>query len=153
MKKQPLQKNKNTATSSRIQEYYDEQLNEYFEKKHFRVTSNGKIKIGNVSVNKKDLLYDLTHQAVKPSSFNLTAEQQRNVLMELKKTGMPASSIRNTHLRKIYINGKHSGGETSFLNSESGSDTDDILAGQYSLSSPKKSFLKYDRAIGRGREK
>ena len=75
--------------------------------------------------------------------------------MELKKTGMPASSIRNTHLRKIYINSKHtcSGGETSFLNSESGSDTDDILAGQYSLSSPKKSFLKYDRAIGRGREK
>ena len=72
--------------------------------------------------------------------------------MELKKTGTPASSIRNTHLRKIYINGKHSGGATSFLNSESGSDTDDILAGQYSLSSPKKS-LKYDRAIGRGREK
>ena len=83
-------------------------------KKKFRVNSVGKIKIGNVSVYKKDLLYDLTHQAVKPSSFNLSVEQHVNLLRELKRTGMPASNIRNTTLRKIYVTGKSVWGNQVF---------------------------------------
>ena len=92
-------------------------------KKKFRVNSVGKIKIGNVSVNKKDLLYDLTHQAVKPSSFNLSVEQCVNVLRELKRTGMPASNIRNTTLRKIYVTGKSVWGESSFSNEQDSGDS------------------------------
>ena len=77
-------KKKKPPTSSRIQEYFNNQLNEYFPKKSFK-TGNGRIKIGGVSVNKKDLLHDLTHQVSKPSSFNLTPEEHTNVLIELKK--------------------------------------------------------------------
>ena len=87
-------------------------------KKKFRLNSSGKIKIGNVSVNEKDLIYDLTHQAVKDTSFNLSSEQRLDVLKELKKTGMPASNIRNTSLKKIYVTGKSNWGELSFSSEE-----------------------------------
>ena len=56
----------------------------FFKKKNFR-ENNGKVKIGSVTVNKKDLIYDLTHLAVKPSSFNLNTNQHEAVLDELKK--------------------------------------------------------------------
>ena len=104
-KKKKKRKRIETAVSS-VQQQYSEQLSDYFEKKKFRVNSAGKIKIGNVSVNEKDLIYDLTHQAVKDTSFNLSSEQRLDVLKELKKTGMPASNIRNTSLKKIYVTGK-----------------------------------------------
>ena len=136
-----------TAVSS-VQQQYSEQLSDYFEKKKFRVNSAGKIKIGNVSVNEKDLIYDFTHQAVKDTSFNLSPEQRLNVLKELKKTGMPASNIRNTTLKKIYVIGKSSWGEASFF-STSEEDTEDLQG----LFQKKKSSLNYDRVIGRGRVK
>ena len=113
-----------TRLSSSAQQQHAEELNEFFEKKKFRESSSGNIKIGNVSVNKKDLMYDLTHQAVKDTSFNLSVEQRVTVLRELKKTGMPASNIRNTSLKKLYITGGKKGfGESSFLSSGE-SDTD-----------------------------
>ena len=131
--------------SSSAQQLHAEELNEFFEKKKFRESSSGNIKIGNVSVNKKDLMYDLTHQAVKDSSFNLSSEQRVNVLRELKKTGMPASNIRNTTLKKIYITGaRKSFGESSFFSSGE-SDTDSLYKKK------KKSSLDYDRLSERGR--
>ena len=136
-----------TAVSS-VQQQYSEQLSDYFEKKKFRVNSAGKIKIGNVSVNEKDLIYDFTHQAVKDTSFNLSPEQRLNVLKELKKTGMPASNIRNTTLKKIYVIGKSSWGEASFFPT-SEEDTEELQG----LFKKKKSSLNYDRVIGRGRVK
>ena len=46
---------------------------------------NGVIKIGSTRVNEEDLLYDLTHNASKQHSFNLSEEKQNQVLKELKK--------------------------------------------------------------------
>ena len=117
-KEQTVKRKRIHEFSWKIQEQYSEQLTDYFEKKKFRVNSAGKIKIGNVSVNEKDLVFDLTHQAVKQTSFNLSSEQRLDVLKELKKTGMPASNIRNTSLKKIYITGKSDWCETSFSSSD-----------------------------------
>ena len=134
--------------ASTTQQHYSEQLTEFFEKKKFRESSSGTIKIGGVSVNKKDLIYDLTHQAVKDSSFNLSSEQRVDVLRELKKTGMPASNIRNTALRKIYITGaKNNFSESSFVSS------DEDWGEHSSLPKKKKSSLEYDRLSARGRKK
>ena len=136
--------------TSSVQQYYSEQLTDFFEYKRFRESSSGNIKIGNISVNKKDLIYDLTHQAVKDTSFNLSSEQRVDVLKELKKTGMPASNIRNTTLKKIYITGvKKSFGESSFFSSE-----EEEVGGEQTLfKKKKKSSLEYDRLSGRGRNK
>ena len=132
--------------ASTSQQHYSEQLTEFFEKKKFRESSSGTIKIGGVSVNKKDLIYDLTHQAVKDSSFNLSSEQRVDVLRELKKTGMPASNIRNTALKKIYITGTKSNLESSFFSS------DEDWGEHTSLPKKKKSSLDYDRLSARGRK-
>ena len=88
-----------TQYSSNIQQQYSEGLSNFFEEKKFRINTSGNIRIGSVSVNKKDLIYDLTHQAVKDSSFNLSSDERYDVLRELKRTGMPASNIRNTTLK------------------------------------------------------
>ena len=79
-KEQTVKRKRIHEFSWKIQEQYSEQLTDYFEKKKFRVNSAGKIKIGNVSVNEKDLVFDLTHQAVKQTSFNLSTQQRINVL-------------------------------------------------------------------------
>ena len=131
--------------TSSVQQQHANELNDFFEKKKFKESSSGNIKIGSVSVNKKDLLYDLTHQAVKDTSFNLSVEQRVTVLRELKKTGMPASNIRNTSLKKLYITGgKKNFGESSFLSSGE-SDTGSFYKKK------KKSSLDYDRLSERGR--
>ena len=94
-----------------------------------------------MTVNKKDLIYDLTHLAVKPSSFNLNTNQHEAVLNKLKKTGMSASIIRNTTLRNMYKNDTEKQSTSFFTNSDN-SDSPDL-----SLLNPKK---KSSREIGRG---
>ena len=138
-----------TQYSSNIQQQYSEGLSNFFEEKKFRINTSGNIRIGSVSVNKKDLIYDLTHQAVKDSSFNLSSDERYDVLRELKRTGMPASNIRNTTLKKIYITGKKNFGERSFTTSD---DDDDLGGIGSSLLKKKKSSLDYDRVLGRGRK-
>ena len=63
---------------------------------------------------------------------------------------MPASNIRNTTLKKIYITGvKKSFGESSFFSSE-----EEEVGGEQTLfKKKKKSSLEYDRLSGRGRNK
>ena len=144
-----IKKRRLAKFSSNVQQQYSEQLTEFFESKKFRESPSGRMKIGNVSVNKKDLLYDLTHQAVKDSSFNLSSEERVNVLKELKKTGMPASNIRNTSLKRIYITGvRKNFGESSFFTSSEEEEPGETLFGK-----KKKSSLEYDRLTGRGRKK
>ena len=140
-------KRRKVQAGSSVQQHYTEQLIDFFEYKKFRESSSGNIKIGNISVNKKDLLYDLTHQAVKDTSFNLSSEQRFDVLKELKKTGMPASNIRNTSLKKIYISGVKKNFDESFLSSE------EEIGGDQTLFKKKKkrSSLEYDRLSERGR--
>ena len=46
---------------------------------------DGKIKIGKATVNKEDLMYDLTHNASKLASFNLTNQEHELALKQLKK--------------------------------------------------------------------
>ena len=62
---------------------------------------------------------------------------------------MPASNIRNTTLKKIYITGKKNFGERSFTTSD---DDDDLGGLGSSLLKKKKSSLDYDRVLGRGRK-
>ena len=47
-------------------------------------------------------MYDLTHSASKPASFNLTNKEHELALKQLKKKGMPSSYIRNIHLHSKY---------------------------------------------------
>ena len=87
--------------SGRLKDVFTNRLEGFFKKNNLK-EKNGKIKIRKTSVNKQDLLYDLSHMAEKPSSFNLRSKTHESVLKELKKTGMPAGYIRNRKLREIY---------------------------------------------------
>ena len=103
-----IHKKKRTITG-RLEDVFAGRFEEYLKKKNFK-EKNGKIKIGRTSVNKEDLLYDISHMAEKPSSFNLRSEAHETVLKELRKTGMPATMIRNRKLREMY---KQKGSDSS----------------------------------------
>ena len=75
-----------------LETHYSEKFNEYLKKKNFK-EKNGRIKIGRTIINKEDLIYDVSHMAEKPTSFNLRSDVHEKVLEELKKTGMPAALI------------------------------------------------------------
>ena len=68
-------KTSNLSLSSKLQKHSSDRLNDFFDKKAFRENTSGSVKIGCVIVNKQDLLYDLSHNASKASSFNLTAQE------------------------------------------------------------------------------
>ena len=85
-----------------METHYSEKFNEYLKKKNFK-EKNGRIKIGRTTINKEDLIYDISHMAEKPTSFNLRSDVHEKVLEELKKTGMPANLIRNRKLCDIYF--------------------------------------------------
>ena len=56
-----------------LETHYSEKFNEYLKKKNFK-EKNGRIKIGRTIINKEDLIYDVSHMAEKPTSFNLRSD-------------------------------------------------------------------------------
>ena len=94
------EKEKKRNLNRTLQDRYSEKFNEFLERKKYR-QKNNKIKIGQTWVN-RDLLYDISHMAEKPSSFNLQTDTHRKIFKELKRGGMPATLIRNRKLREIF---------------------------------------------------
>ena len=117
-KKEEKEDGKKTI-SGRLEDVFTNRLEGFFKKNNLK-EKNGKIKIGKTSVNKQDLLYDLSHMAEKPSSFNLRSETHKSVLKELKKMGMPAGYIRNRKLREIYKKEESESESDSLSESDSG---------------------------------
>ena len=76
-KKTKGKKTTNLSSSSKLQKHSSDRLNDFFDKKAFCENTSGGVKIGRVKVNKQDLLYDLSHNASKASSFNLTAQEHQ----------------------------------------------------------------------------
>ena len=84
-----------------MQDKYSENFNKFLEKRQYQL-KNDKIRIGTTWVNKDDLLYDISHMAEKPSSFNLQKTTHEKIFRDLKKKGMAASLIRNRKLRELF---------------------------------------------------
>ena len=84
-----------------MQDRYSENFNKFLEKRNYQIR-NGRIRIGTTWVNKDDLLYDISHMAEKPSSFNLQKTTHEKIFRDLKKKGMAASLIRNRKLRDLF---------------------------------------------------
>ena len=95
------EKEKNRNLNQSMQDRYSENFNKFLEKRHYQLR-NGKIRIGTTWVNKDDLLYDISHMAEKPSSFNLQKTTHEKIFKDLKKKGMAASLIRNRKLRDLF---------------------------------------------------
>ena len=95
------EKEKNRNLNQSMQDRYSENFNKFLEKRNYQIR-NGRIRIGTTWVNKDDLLYDISHMAEKPSSFNLQKTTHEKIFRDLKKKGMAASLIRNRKLRDLF---------------------------------------------------
>ena len=148
------EKEKNRNLNQSMQDRYSENFNKFLEKRRYQIR-NDRIKIGSTWVNKDDLLYDISHMAEKPSSFNLQKSTHERIFRDFKKKGMPASLIRNRKLRELFKETTtptqlFSPPQTSDSGSESDilSKTDKLLE---KLNSPEWGMST--RAVRRGKKK
>ena len=150
------EKERNRNLNQSMQDRYSENFNKFLEKRQYQIRNN-KIRIGTTWVNKDDLLYDISHMAEKPSSFNLQKTTHEKIFKDFKKKGMAASLIRNRKLRDLFKETK----VNSILSPPSSALSSEGSGGTSSGLSDLEAFLKEKspewamstRAVRRGKKK